>query len=109
MQDFDQPFFVLFNNMLFTEGNINRGGYWAKNLAVRSEDLFPLFYQLDYVRLYQMDGERLFVPEEAGKAIWLEPTHYDKRDHGIYRSSTPEDYENGMPYTRADWKKSIMK
>jgi len=109
MQDFDQPFFVLFNNMLFTEGNINRGGYWAKNLAVKSEDLFPLFYQLDYVRLYQMDGERLFVPSEAGQAQWLEPTHYDKREHGIYRSSTPEDYANGMPYKRGDLKKSIMK
>jgi beta-glucanase (GH16 family) len=103
VQDLSQPLFVLFNNMLFTEGNINGGGAWAQGCAVRDNELFPLRYQIDYCRLYQLDGrDTLYLPKEPGHSQWVAPNHVEcKFDHGKYRSPAPVDYENG-PKTDRD-------
>jgi hypothetical protein len=62
-----------------------------------------LRYQIDYCRLYQLDGrDTLYLPKEPGHSQWVAPNHVEcKFDHGKYRSPAPVDYENG-PKTDRD-------
>ncbi len=63
MEDFDTCLYILINNMLFSEGMYERkpieGGFFHKNMikpGAEGDALFPLQYEIDYVRLYQIDG-----------------------------------------------------
>ncbi len=93
MQCYDRPLYVLFNNMLFSEGYSPKGS-WGYDKRITDEDLFPLYYVIDYCRLYQSEdnGSLLYVPTESGKGKML-TDKYDTADHGKHRSKTPEDYK----------------
>jgi hypothetical protein len=62
---------VLLNNMLFSPGYANgpEGGWvrGERDLKVENHDrVFPLVYEVDYVRLYQKKDDILYTPAEAG-------------------------------------------
>ncbi len=60
----EQPLYVIFNNMLYPESWGN-GGYIKP--GEEGNALFPLLYEIDYCRLYQLEGEgELYLPKEPG-------------------------------------------
>ncbi len=79
MEDYDQALNVMFNNMLFSEGRNPKDS--------PKDELFPLVYEIDYCRLYQLENEgRIYLPEEPGHAVTIDPKGVDRRDHGTYQS-----------------------
>lgn len=48
---------VIFNNEVFTPGH----GWMPKGAELKPEDL-PIDYEIDWIRLYQRDGEEIVVP-----------------------------------------------
>lgn len=63
MEDFDTCLYILINNMLFSEGMYERnpveGNFFHKNMIKPGDEgyaLFPLKYEIDYVRLYQIEN-----------------------------------------------------
>ena len=83
---------VLINNMIFSPGYAQTpAGNWTKNIydekgnriinwrELNLEDrdiLFPLVYEIDYVRLYQTKGDKLYTPYIIGNGKKL----FDGRD-----------------------------
>ena len=56
---------LILNNMLFPENGIFP---WAKEVDKKNDDiLFPLRYEVDYMRLYQTDGDMLYTPNIIGE------------------------------------------
>ncbi len=51
MQGFHDPIFIIFNNFIFTENSS-----W-KNPPVTAKTKWPVTYQIDWIRLYQKEGE----------------------------------------------------
>lgn len=51
MQGFHDPVYIIFNNFIFTENSS-----W-KNPPVNSKTDWPITYKIDWIRLYQKDGE----------------------------------------------------
>ncbi len=51
MEGFHDPVYIIFNNFIFTENSS-----W-KNLPVNSKTQWPITYKIDWIRLYQKDGE----------------------------------------------------
>lgn len=57
MAGFHDPHYVIFNNEIFTPGH----GWCPEALRLRPEDNpFPIDYEIDWVRLWQKDGEERF-------------------------------------------------
>ena len=57
MAGFHDPHYVIFNNEIFTPGH----GWCPEELRLRPEDdPFPIDYEIDWVRLWQKDGEERF-------------------------------------------------
>lgn len=60
---------IILNNMLFTE-EYSANNSWASAYSVKAQNddvFFPLVYEIDYMRLYQKEGDRLYTPERIGK------------------------------------------
>ena len=55
MQGFHDLHYVIFNNEIFTPGH----GWCPPEKRITAEDKFPLDYYVDWIRLYQRDGEEL--------------------------------------------------
>lgn len=51
MEGFHDPVYIIFNNFIFTENSS-----W-KNPPVTDETQWPITYKIDWIRLYQKDGE----------------------------------------------------
>lgn len=51
MQGFNDPVYIIFNNFIFTENSS-----W-KNPPVTDKTEWPITYKIDWIRLYQKDGE----------------------------------------------------
>lgn len=51
MQGFNDPVYIIFNNFIFTENSS-----W-KNPPVNEKTEWPITYKIDWIRLYQKDGE----------------------------------------------------
>ena len=51
MQGFNDPVYIIFNNFIFTENSS-----W-KNPPVTDKTKWPITYKIDWIRLYQKDGE----------------------------------------------------
>ncbi len=51
MQGFHDPVYIIFNNFIFTDNSS-----W-KNPAVNENTEWPITYKIDWIRLYQKDGE----------------------------------------------------
>ena len=57
MAGFHDPHYVILNNEVFTPGH----GWCPEELRLRPEDdPFPIEYEIDWVRLWQGDGEEVF-------------------------------------------------
>lgn len=57
MVDFHNPLCIIFNNHLFTPGyTATNDGAWAANYTV-TDDFTKAVYDIDYVRLYQKQGQ----------------------------------------------------
>ena len=57
MAGFHDPHYVILNNEIFTPGH----GWCPEELRLRPEDKpFPIDYEIDWVRLWQGEGEELF-------------------------------------------------
>ncbi len=57
MAGFHDPHYVIFNNEVFTPGH----GWCPEGARLRPEDdPFPIDYEIDWVRLWQKDGEERF-------------------------------------------------
>lgn len=55
---------LILNNMLFPEGCIFP---WAQKLDKKNDDvLFPLKYEVEYMRLYQTEGDKIYTPSVIG-------------------------------------------
>ena len=56
MAGFHDPHYVIFNNEIFTPGH----GWCPEDKRLLPSDPFPIDYEIDWVRLWQKDGEALF-------------------------------------------------
>ena len=55
---------LILNNMLFPENGIFP---WAQEIDKKNDDLlFPIKYEVDYMRLYQTEGDMLYTPNTIG-------------------------------------------
>ncbi len=62
-QCYHDPHFIIFNNEIFTPN----GGWIVPAWSITDEDPTPIDYHIDYVRLYQKEGERLILKDEIAK------------------------------------------
>ena len=62
-QCFHDPHFIIFNDEIFTPN----GGWVVPDWSLVDEDPIPIDYYIDYVRLYQKEGERLILKDEIAK------------------------------------------
>lgn len=60
VQCFHDPHFIIFNDEIFTPN----GGWVVPGWSLTDEDPIPIDYYIDYVRLYQKEGERLILKDE---------------------------------------------
>ncbi len=71
MKGYGQALAIILNNMFFSEAyGASDGGRWAASKAIDAKndaEMFPLIYEVDYIRLYQAEGDKLYTPENAGK------------------------------------------
>jgi len=58
MQGFHDLHYVILNNEIFTPGH----GWCPPEKRITAEDKFPIDYYVDWIRLYQRDGEELRTP-----------------------------------------------
>lgn len=61
-QCFHDPHFIIFNDELFSPGGLGRPETYFS-----PEDPAPIDYYIDYVRLYQKEGERLILKDEIAE------------------------------------------
>lgn len=59
MDGFHDFFYVLFNNEIFTKNS-----WHPENCDLNDDDEMPIDYYIDYIRLYQKDGEELLLEED---------------------------------------------
>ena len=61
---------IILNDMFFPEAYCeSEGGAWAAGSVVKAKndaELFPLVYTVDYMRLYQTEGDILYTPDIFG-------------------------------------------
>ena len=57
MEGFHRPIFLIFNNYLMLEGFPSMGSKQASASATPESVAAQVPYEIDYVRLYQKDGE----------------------------------------------------
>ena len=56
---------LILNNMLFPENGIFP---WAQEIDKKNDDaLFPLKYEVEYMRLYQTEGDKIYTPQVIGE------------------------------------------
>lgn len=78
MDGFHQPVGIIISNQIFSEGwaKVNS---WAASVGAAKEELFPLDYEIDYVKLYQKKGSKLILNDEPDLKNPL-----DKSDKRLY-------------------------
>lgn len=59
-EGFHQPVGIIISNQIFSEG-WTKVSDWAASIGAAKEEIFPLEYSVDYVRLYQKPGNTLYV------------------------------------------------
>ena len=64
MQGFHDFSYVIFNNELFTEKGSWQVGAWN----IKPDEKMPVEFDVDYIRLYQKDGEEIKLTEEIQAA-----------------------------------------
>lgn len=71
MSGFHQPVGIIISNQVFSERYCNDNP-WGKKYGPASDEIFPLKYRVDYVRLYQREdiGELLLGNEEDFKTVF---------------------------------------
>jgi hypothetical protein len=78
---------IILNDMFFPEKYCaSEDGAWASERAVKAENddvFFPLMYYVEYMRLYQTEGDRLYTPDVIGEGTKLyDPTRFDYAKNG---------------------------
>ncbi len=60
---------LILNNMFFPEAYCAGSGSWAAQHVIKPKNddvLFPMLYTVDYIRLYQTEGDRIYTPDFFG-------------------------------------------
>lgn len=65
VEGFHDFHFIIFNNEIFTP----KGGYVVDEYSLSSEDPIPINYYIDWVRLYQKDGEEIMLKKEIDSKL----------------------------------------
>ena len=60
MAGFHQPLGIIISNQIFSAGWCEVSE-WAASLGPPPDEIFPLEYKVDYVRLYQKEGSMIFI------------------------------------------------
>ena len=60
MAGFHQPLGIIISNQIFSEGWC-KFSEWAASLGPPPDEIFPLEYKVDYVRLYQKANGQIFI------------------------------------------------
>jgi hypothetical protein len=83
MKGYGQAIGVILNNMFFSEAyGASDGGRWSAHRVINKENddkFFPLVYEVDYMRLYQTEGDKLYTPEKVGEGQKMfDPSRYSE-------------------------------
>ncbi len=62
MQGFHDPHYIIINNEVFTPGH----GWCPEEKRLMPGEPMPIDYEIDWVRLWQRDGEEIFVSGSSG-------------------------------------------